>query len=866
VSGFKVVVFWIFVIAALALGVYSYFELKNNKKPTVQALSVLPDNCILYLNSSDFYELNRKINSQSLVADRLKLFDETKELFNSLQNLDSLLNSASVLNDELKNTLIHFALYDKNNWLIAFNIKELGKQQEISNNFVQLFNAKISGTGQKFFTLDKNKIIYYAFQDGVVIFSNNQKLKDNALNYNLPKLESNVQYTKFQAQLAENNLLSVYVNHALYSKSSSASKLNLSLFSRKGHSAGAVDVEPSELKINGYILPDSSELISAFLNQKPQKTDALFDCLPYSTLTFEAYGFDNYSLLHQNSSPHDKNTTATFWEKVNTLALYNVQTQFEENISEHLIAFENGLDAGKIITIQIIDTLNAAESLKFMSDTILTRDSTNVYRLHSTESGISLFEPLVHSTQKYVSRFGNHLYFSKEATTLFNLILALNKNSRINNNESFRNYRSQHFLDKFNYLLYTSPSQIRYSGGPFFNFKSEAREESFKNFKHCSYTLSNDNRMFKFRFHLLHETENKQKDMLWTLNLDTTASMSACTFKNHLTMENEILIQDDAHTMYLINAKGSILWKKKLSEKILSPIYIVDTYKNNKYQMLFNTESAIHLVDRNGHDVENFPINLPSKSSSPLSVFDYENTKDYRVFVACKNKNIYNYALTGKKQEGFNTVQTDYEVNLAIQYAPVGDSQYLVAVDTEGKIYTFSRRGVGRIGLKNRTVANCKEFYIDAAASINNTHLIYIDDKDGLINKISFSDVKTISKLHAEIENSKVTFTSVDENRSTDVLVSYDKKVQAFDFSGNLLLEKEMPLAIASSGTYMDESLSLLYALSRDENSLWIYDIFNQTEKKVNATSLPLISDLFKDNKKYMIITNVKKLNCLSLN
>src|SRR5690606_14153852 len=120
--------------------------------------------------------------------------------------------------------------------------------------------------------------------------------------------------------------------------------------------------------------------------------------------------------------------------------------------------------------------------------------------------------------------------------------------------------------------------------------------------------------------------------------------------------------------------------------------------------------------------------------------------------------------------------------------------------------------------------------------------LIYIDDKDGLINKISFADVKTISKLHAEIENSKVTFTSVDDNRSTDVLVSSDKKVQAFDFSGNLLLEKEMPVVIASSGTYMDESASILYALSRDENSLWIYDVFNQTERKVNASSMPLIS------------------------
>lgn len=58
------------------------------------------------------------------------------------------------------------------------------------------------------------------------------------------------------------------------------------------------------------------------------------------------------------------------------------------------------------------------------------------------------------------------------------------------------------------------------------------------------------------------EGKTKEQNILWTLNLDSTSRMSAFGFVNHITGENEIVVQDDANTLYLINAKGTVLWKK----------------------------------------------------------------------------------------------------------------------------------------------------------------------------------------------------------------------------------------------------------------------------------------------------------------
>jgi hypothetical protein len=55
----------------------------------------------------------------------------------------------------------------------------------------------------------------------------------------------------------------------------------------------------------------------------------------------------------------------------------------------------------------------------------------------------------------------------------------------------------------------------------------------------------------------MYEVENNHTENsgLWTLKLDTTCHKKAEVFLNHITKENELVVQDDGNTIYLINAK-----------------------------------------------------------------------------------------------------------------------------------------------------------------------------------------------------------------------------------------------------------------------------------------------------------------------
>lgn len=866
-SRLKTSAFWIFVILALGIGIYAYIYLKNSKKPQVEALSVLPDNCLVYLSTNDFFELNKKINSQSLIADKLKLFGEVNSLCNVLQVLDSLCSSDEDIKEEMKDNPVHFAYYkEKQGWLAVFNIKQLGDQGSLTEQLSEILHATKIKESIYSFRLS-GLSLYFNLNEGVVSLSNSQELVSQALIKTSPKLYANKAFQQFKNTLTENSLLVIYVNHSLYTGSAAAGHLNLSYSCKKGYSAGVIDVQPSQIKINGYMKPEEEEIISLFSDQKPCTSEGLTDLLPYNTRFLKAFGFSSYPELRISfplTSIHIK-----YWIKANERGLYNVEDDFHANLVNRLLEFETSAPDRKFILAEVNDTLKAAENLKYMSDSLLKKDSLIIYRLNdSIEKPLQLFIPLSLHNTNYALVYSSHVFFADKSEDLVQLIKELKNGRFLNTNESFSVYRNQHFPDDFNYLIYNSPGQMPEEIPSFFNFKKNTAENPFENFRHFSFSVSRHDSAFKFRFHLMNESENlnREQNVLWTLNLDADCNMTATGFTNHNTGENEIVVQDDDNVVYLINAKGTVLWKKKLEEKIRSVIYTVDIYKKNKYQLLFNTENYLHLIDRNGKYVERYPVKLPSGASSPLSLFDYDGDKEYRLIIACKNKNIYNYSIHGLPQEKFTTVKTEDEVNLPVQYIKVGSSDYLVALDKEGKIYTFSRKGVGRIGLRNRTNINCPVFYADAGNSVSSTYLVYVDDKNGLINKISFEDKKDITKLHSETENASVNFSLVDNNRSMDIILTRGNTLQAYNFTGNLITEKTADVSLGFSNYYSDESHSLFYALSEDKTELVVFDQLKAKTKKYKATTLPLISNLFNDNKKYLIITNGRQLSCVLQN
>ncbi len=185
----------------------------------------------------------------------------------------------------------------------------------------------------------------------------------------------------------------------------------------------------------------------------------------------------------------------------------------------------------------------------------------------------------------------------------------------------------------------------------------------------------------------------------WETLLDTTAGIKPFFFTNHLTGAKEIFVQDLKNNIYLINAAGRVLWKAPLSEKIIGNIYMIDFYRNGKYQMLFNGKSNLHLIDRNGNYVERYPVKLRSAATNSIALFDYDNNHNYRILVAGEDRNIYAYDKSGNVVKGWKPFRTAGAVRSQLSYFRVSGKDFIAASD-ESTIYLLDRYGNKRVGFR----------------------------------------------------------------------------------------------------------------------------------------------------------------------
>jgi hypothetical protein len=194
----------------------------------------------------------------------------------------------------------------------------------------------------------------------------------------------------------------------------------------------------------------------------------------------------------------------------------------------------------------------------------------------------------------------------------------------------------------------------------------------------------------------------KEKAMtVWESLLDSVAVIKPALVTNHNTSEKEIFVQDAAYNVYLINSTGRILWKQPVDGLIMGEINQVDFYKNGKLQYLFNTSDKIHLIDRNGNYVERYPISLRAHATNAMSIFDYDNNRNYRLFLAAEDRKIYVYDIEGNLVTGWSFEKTESKVSGEIQHFRLNDSDYIVLSD-QNRTYFLDRRGRERFKVKGQ--------------------------------------------------------------------------------------------------------------------------------------------------------------------
>jgi hypothetical protein len=302
----------------------------------------------------------------------------------------------------------------------------------------------------------------------------------------------------------------------------------------------------------------------------------------------------------------------------------------------------------------------------------------------------------------YFAFYDNFLITGNSYATISRLLYDNLLNSTLANDLTYRDFQNT-LPSRAGYYFFCIPSRIVDYLAGFLNEDIinaiKSNKSSLNKIQAAGYQFASSNGMIYNSLSIKFKEEAREESTTeWETLLDTVACIKPFFFINHTTGAKEIFIQDMKNNTYLINAAGRVLWKVPLNERIVSSIYMVDYFKNGKYQLLFSGKNYIHLLDRNGNYVERYPVKLRSPSTNSMVMFDYDNNLNYRLFIAGEDKLVYSYDKTGSVVKGWKPFRTTGIVKADINYFKVSGKDYIVVADDK-TVYFLDRTGNKRINL-----------------------------------------------------------------------------------------------------------------------------------------------------------------------
>ncbi|MCF8424399.1 MAG: hypothetical protein K9H41_08650 [Bacteroidia bacterium] len=867
----KKIGFYLFIAASIAVAIWGYFRLKESKEPAGSVLEHIPGNAMCVIETENCSELISQLTRQNLIWNSLLSNASITVAQNGISYLDSLVNSSPDIAEIISGNSIYwtFIKQEKNTeHLILFKLKEKNNEGVFVDFFKKSFakDPSVSSFDAYYFINNKQKWLV-SCKDGLVYLSSDLSLLQKCLELNKNEsLANNLTYNDLLKINGEQKT-QVYLNHNLTNLFSKNLFTQQSLF--------GVEVQLNEITLTGYSNTDSLSLFNCIKNQNSESSSG-FEHLPNNPATLQGFNLSDadlfYKIIEQQHSKEVNEHNKIAWNTLNDSALYNIKKESLENIDNELLLATyvvNDVNS-QIVSIKMKDLQKGEQLTKFISDSILNYSDLKVYKLNK------IFSDLFSVTKsdfknEYACLHENHLLFFSNKLVLNYFQQSLVNSQLLGKNVPFMNYATDNLLVECNYFYYENSELIMTH-----NLKSIINSNELLLAENATTQLSLTAKNFKnvvqVRVNASHaktktDSNNNSVISLWSFAADSIIETGAQVFTNHLTQENELCFQDHRKTLYLVNSTGNLIWKKKITEAIKSEIYTVDVFKNGKLQLLFNTDNYLHLIDRNGNYVQGYPIKLPAKVTSNVTVLDYEGNKDYRLFLACADKRIYNFTLYGVKTEGFVPVKTEAEVKLPISFVHIGASDYLITVDVSGKIYAFSRKGEGRIDFKNNTIANLTNMYVLAGNNLDNTKLIYLDDKNNLLNKITLSDKKESLKLGDELSGFKTSFNLVNDDSQSDILAYGNGALYAYDLFSSKLVEYFNELAVYDDAQFVETSENnWIIAFDKIGQKTDVITADGKLVKSLpNVTKKPLMCNLYKNGKMYALLVNGNKLSCQEL-
>ena len=797
-----------FLILVSALIVFGYFFLKKSKKPESLVMDFIPEDVEMVIEPDNLNLFSKKLNSKNKVIDELKKNPVITNFISLLNTIDSISKDTDC--EEFLNENHAYFVYDStpagSAMLFAFNLKSIKHSDAILSalqNKIQSANVIQSGKSKNeiiSIVLRKNEPNLYAYnKNGLFMMSQSLSyLEEIITNNKKPKLSSNMLFTSLQENEQSGADLKIFIkNNQLKELLTDAEIKNQIAHDSTLWAHADVNLTDNELKWNGFIDHQKSPLLSAFVNQTPIEPTLINYC-PANASYFYFLGLSNYlsfnQAMYSNKQPPDYKKKH---ESLNKFMDADIMTEWSSITNGEFLV--SGQSVETVGIAGITANSKAKDLIKQLSDSTFSLNEAitdSVYRMVNPDIFNVLSFGLFTINASYVFLQNNHLIFADNHNAISNFITDLKTKGSIAADQNFTANKKMNLSDKCTYFYYQNLSNANELKSVLHSSIAIELPELLGNassFSDVGFQLSN----YKNKIYVQASLNTgkiiqqapviQASNAVWEFNLDTVSLSTPEIVINHKTQEKEIITSDEKGNVYLIDAKGNLLWKKTVNGKVISNFNQVDFYRNDKLQYLFNTEDELHLLNRKGEYVEGFPVKLDEKASSPLAVFDYENDKNYRILIACKNNKIYNYNIEGKKQGGFEVVSTQATVTNSVTFKRIDGKDYLIATDVSGNIYCFDRKGRTRISFKNNLPANTKCLTILANASSESTSFVFFNSKKNTLNQLFWTDKLVSKKINSQVISEQIDFSKNCDSKNINPAFLTANGIDVYDENVNFL-------------------------------------------------------------------------------
>ncbi|MBK3516234.1 DUF3352 domain-containing protein [Carboxylicivirga marina] len=831
---------WVLVTVFVSCTLLVYIGILVNRGKSYDnnhSLAAIPSDLAVIVKAQSIGQLRNSLIEAVDFKKEIKQFSFIENGLKVLQSLDSVLTDDDVNAMELLNDLpLYFSLHaqgkERVSPLIMFEIPNRKKELSIERFINYLPEIGYEVTSRKYNSKSifeitfQGDVFYGHINKGLLLLSSSNLLIESSIRQQQrdEKWTDNDEFKQIYKTIGSGSRLNVFVNfsqlpNVVKPLVAKLSKNKVTALKEQSYWAEIdVDIDQESILMNGFMSANNKGITSQLLRNSHAQRSHMHDVLPRNTRSYIALTLESGDELKRRIEHyHEVNEDGGDFDRkiksVNNQFGFNPKDEFFNVLSGELaLAYYDynhlQADANGMLVLKLKSQSTGRELILEMLRKVQKQGSSSmVYKKYQPDNEVSysiykgfpdnlmshFFEPLFPKVpQKYIGFYEDNIIMADASVLIEQFIYSNMLSKTLSKSRTHQSFLSN-FSSRENLFMFCETAHLSTLLGSFFEplLKdiTDNQKEALSNFYGLGVQMSGTGDMIYTTGFLQYlPARESEPRTIWQSLLDSTVSHKPILVKNHYTKEREVLVQDDANNLYLLSNGGRVLWKKPLDSKVKGEIVQVDYYRNNKLQYLFNTRNSIFLLDRNGNNVANFPVKLPSKASNGMVVFDYDKNRKYRIFIACENRRVYLYDGQGNVINGWKFGKTDGTVTLPVQHFRSNGKDYIAFADDK-RNYICDRKGNIRVKLKKQFVRNENSpYFIENKDNANDC--LVTSDNNGLLSKIHLATgaVTQSDNFDIELDHALKVFTM---NGEKHYLITENNRIICFNSKMKEVFDKE---------------------------------------------------------------------------